>query len=151
MSLDCFVPIDMMMSLNVLIVDDDPIFVMMHKLKVKMSSIADNPQIHHNGKSALESIVGNKEDDASFLIFLDINMPVMNGWDLLNALQVSPISDKVFVALVTSSVDKMDKERASRYPQVIGFYEKALNVETCIEIKTNPAIAHFFVDNNTIN
>ena len=32
MSLDCFVPIDMMMSLNVLIVDDDPIFVMMHKL-----------------------------------------------------------------------------------------------------------------------
>ena len=151
MSLDCFVPIDMMMSLNVLIVDDDPIFVMMHKLKVKMSSIADNPQIHHNGKSALESIVGNKEDDASFLIFLDINMPVMNGWDLLNALQVSPISDKVFVALVTSSVDKMDKERASRYPQVIGFYEKALNVETCIEIKTNPAIAHFFVDNSTIN
>ncbi len=141
----------MMMSLNVLIVDDDPIFVMMHKLKVKMSSIADNPQIHHNGKSALESIVGNKEDDASFLIFLDINMPVMNGWDLLNALQVSPISDKVFVALVTSSVDKMDKERASRYPQVIGFYEKALNVETCIEIKTNPAIAHFFVDNSTIN
>jgi len=144
-------PIDMMMSLNVLIVDDDPIFVMMHKLKVKMSSIADNPQIHHNGKSALESIVGNKEDDASFLIFLDINMPVMNGWDLLNALQVSPLSDKVFVALVTSSVDKMDKERASRYPQVIGFYEKALNVETCIEIKTNPAIAHFFNENSTMN
>ena len=144
-------PIDMMMSLNVLIVDDDPIFVMMHKLKVKMSSIADNPQTHHNGKSALESIVGNTEGDASFLIFLDINMPIMNGWDLLNALQVSPLSDKVFVALVTSSIDKMDRERASRYPQVIGFYEKALNVETCIQIKTNPAIAHFFVENSTMN
>ena len=150
MAVDCFVPIDMMMSLNVLIVDDDPIFVMMHKLKVKMSSIADNPQIHHNGKSALESIINNKDEDASSLIFLDINMPVMNGWDLLNALQVSPISNKVFVAMVTSSIDNRDRERAKRYPQVIGFYEKALNENTCFQIKANPSIARFF-DNNILN
>jgi len=150
MTADSLMAIDMA-NLNVLIVDDDPIFVMMHKLKVKMSSIADNPQTHHNGKSALESIIGNNEEDASYLIFLDINMPVMSGWDLLNALQVSPLATKVFVALVTSSVDKRDRERAKRYPQVIGFYEKALNADTCFEIKTNPAIAHFFANDGTFN
>lgn len=151
MTTDCLMPIDIMMSLNVLIVDDDPIFIMMHKLKVKMSSIADNPQTHHDGKSAWESLIDNKDEDASFLLFLDINMPIMNGWDLLNELQRSHLSTKVYVALVTSSIDRMDRERAKRYPQVIGFYEKALNVDTCIQIKNNPAIAHFFDKGSTFN
>ena len=35
--------------------------------------------------------------------------------------------------------------------RTIGFYEKALNADTCFEIKANPAIAHFFVNDGTFN
>jgi len=132
------------MSLKVLIVDDDPIFVMMHKLMVKTSSIAENPMTYPNGKSALDAIAADNENEGNYLVFLDINMPIMNGWDLLNAIQQLPVSNKVYVVMITSSVEKRDKENAKRYSQVIGFYEKALSTVTCNEIKTIPAIAHFF-------
>ena len=71
---DCLRKIVNTMSLNVLIVDDDPVFVMIHKLKIKMSSISDNPQTFFNGKSAYDAILNAKEKDDSYLIFLDINM-----------------------------------------------------------------------------
>lgn len=142
--MDCLMKIVNTMSLNVLIVDDDPVFVMIHKLKVKMSSISDNPQTYFNGKTAYDAILGGKEKEDTYLIFLDINMPIMDGWELLNAIEESGTSNKVYVVMVTSSVDKRDREQAKKYSQVIGFYEKALNVDTCKEIKANPAIAHFF-------
>ena len=139
------------MRLKVLIVDDDPVFVMMHKLMVRTSSIAENPLTYPNGKSAFEAIAADKENDGNYLVFLDINMPIMNGWDLLNAIQQLPVSNKVYVVMVTSSVEKRDKENAKKYSQVIGFYEKALSTVTCNEIKTIPAISHFFNRNeNTL-
>lgn len=131
------------MSLKVLIVDDDPIFVMMHRQRVKASSIAVNPESHFNGSTALKTILTEPQED-DYLILLDINMPVMDGWDLLNEIQKTPNSDKVHVVMVSSSVDNRDREKAKEYPQVIGFFEKALSNETCNQIKNNPAIAHFY-------
>ena len=134
-------------KIRVLIIDDSPLVRETIRAMLSEDPAIEVVGLAKDGREGVEKTMALKPD----VITMDINMPVMNGWDLLNALQVSPISDKVFVAMVTSSIDKMDRERASRYPQVIGFYEKALNVETCIEIKTNPAIAHFFVDNTTMN
>ena len=131
------------MSLKVLIVDDDPIFVMMHRQRVKASSIALNPESHFNGSTALNTILSDTLED-DYLVFLDINMPIMDGWDLLNAIQESPNSKKIHVVMVSSSVDHRDREKAKEYPQVIGFFEKALSNDTCNQIKSNPAIAHFY-------
>ena len=131
------------MSLKVLIVDDDPIFVMMHRQRVRASSIAVNPESHFDGSTALETILSDTLQD-DYLVFLDINMPIMDGWDLLNAIQGKPNSDKVHVVMVSSSVDHRDREKAKEYPQVIGFFEKALSNESCNQIKNNPAIAHFY-------
>jgi CheY-like chemotaxis protein len=132
------------MSLKVLIVDDDPIFVMMHKLRVKTSSIDNDPQTHWDGKTALDAINSDVENVHDYLLLLDINMPIMNGWELLNEIQKAPNANKVHVVMVSSSIDFRDKEKAMEYPQVIGFYEKALSADTCMEIKKNPAIAHYY-------
>lgn len=132
------------MSLKVMIVDDDPVFVMINKLRVKTSSIAENPLVYNNGKTAFEALLNDKETDDTYLMFLDINMPIMNGWDLLNAIQNTPFANKIYVVMVTSSVDGSERERAKTYPQVIGFYEKAIDMNTCKEIKANPAISHFY-------
>ena len=133
-----------MMSLKVMIVDDDPIFVMLNKLRIKTSNLAENPTSYNNGKAAFDAMINDKKEDDSYLLFLDINMPIMDGWDLLNAIQNTPIANKVYVVLVTSSIDGSEKQRAKDYPQVIGFYEKAIDVNTCIEIRANPAISHFY-------
>lgn len=138
--------IDNLMSLKVMIVDDDPIFVMINKLRVKTSSIAENPLTYNNGKTAFEALLNDQETEDTYLVFLDINMPIMDGWDLLNAIQNTPLADKVYVVMVTSSVDGSEKERAKEYPQVIGFYEKAIDMNTCREIKANPAISHFYLN-----
>jgi CheY-like chemotaxis protein len=139
-----FAKIVEMMSLKVMIVDDDPIFVMLNKLRIKTSNLAENPTSFTNGKAAFDALINDKEEEDSYLVFLDLNMPIMDGWDLLNAIQNSPIAHKVYVVLVTSSIDVTEKQRAKNYPQVIGFYEKAIDLNTCIEIRANPAISHFY-------
>ncbi len=132
------------MSLKVLIVDDDPVCVMLHRLRVKTSNISENPKSYYNGKTAFDAILEAEKKDDDYLIFLDINMPVMNGWDLLNAIQTSSILNKVHVVMVSSSVDYEDMKKAKTYPQVIGFYEKALNGSVCNEIKSIPALSSFY-------
>ncbi|MFP5042356.1 response regulator [Parasediminibacterium sp. JCM 36343] len=132
------------MSLQVLIIDDDPAFVMMHKRRVTTSSIATSPQAYFNGKAAFEAISNPPNTDDHYLLLLDINMPVMDGWGLLNAIQQMPNANKIYAVMISSSLDKKDREKAWEYPQVIGFYEKAISIDICNEIKQNPVIAHFY-------
>ena len=134
------------MGLKVLIVDDDPVCVMIHKLRVRLSNLSENPESYCNGKTAFDAMLGDEKKDDDYLIFLDINMPIMDGWDLLNAIQATSISDKIHVVMVSSSVDDNDRKKAKSYPQVIGFYEKALNGSVCNEIKSMPAISGFYAN-----
>jgi len=131
-------------SLKVLIVDDDPLFIMMNKRWVTSTNIAENPATFQNGKLVVEAMSSLNHSDDYFLVFLDINMPLMDGWDVLNAIQSMPLSNKIYVVMVSSSIDTDDKEKATKYPQVIGFYEKILTKKSCEEIKTIPSIAHFY-------
>jgi len=132
------------MGLKVMIVDDDPVFVMMHKLRVKLSKLATNPLTFLNGKAAIEAIISDTDVDDSYLLLLDLNMPIMDGWDFLNAIQQNPKCKNIYVAVISSTIDKEEKAKARSYPQVIGFYEKALTGNICEEIKSNPNIAPFY-------
>jgi len=66
---------------KILIIDDDPIILFLHE--AILEDIAPNAEFlsFENGKLAKEYILGH--DEYEFLLFLDINMPVMNGWELL--------------------------------------------------------------------
>ncbi len=135
------------MSLKVLIVDDDPVITLMHKRILAKSNISLDPLAFSDGKAAYEYIANDKEGNF-FLVLLDINMPVMNGWEFLNSLQDIPNDNRFYVMMVSSSVSQPDKEKAKEYTQVIGYLEKSLNVTVCKEIKNIEAIAHFFEDSD---
>ena len=63
------------------------------------------------------------------LILLDINMPVMDGWDFLNELQKIEEGKNIPVVLITSSVDNHDIEKAKTYAQIKGYFTKPLPKE----------------------
>jgi len=128
------------MNLVTIIADDDDIVIFLHRIMLEDSGLCSNPISVENGQLALDYIVSHQSKDTSFLVFLDINMPVFSGWDFLNAIQALPFTHQVFVVMVTSSLDSADKEKANHYSQVIDFVEKPLNEDICIQIKNLPEI-----------
>ncbi|MEO6639376.1 MAG: response regulator, partial [Ginsengibacter sp.] len=73
-----------------------------------------------------------------------INMPVMNGWEFLDAINQSPIADDILIAVVTSSTNESDKKRAFEYKQVIRYIEKPVNIQKLCELKQDKALKLFF-------
>jgi CheY-like chemotaxis protein len=114
------------MKLKVLIVDDDEIILVLHKVRVRKSGLDTQPTCLLNGAEALDYIKANDDPDTHFLLLLDINMPKMNGWELLRALDSSNLKAKISVAMVTSSIDQNDRDLAAENKLVFGYFEKPL-------------------------
>ena len=129
------------MSVRTLIVDDDKAVRFFHRITVTESALSDEPLSFGDGKEAIEFLDTHYKEGENYLILLDINMPVMNGWDMLKAISDKPYCSHVFFAMVTSSVDKADREKAKNYTQVIDFVEKPISAEECKRIKDSPPIA----------
>ncbi len=134
------------MNLEILLVDDDPTVIFMHKRLLAKSIPANNYVIANDGSQALEYILTHQNTNTNYLILLDINMPVMDGWGFLDALQKYDIAQRCYVVMVTSSIDKNDKLKATEYQQVIGFFEKPLHYESCLEIKGIEKLSSFFAE-----
>lgn len=111
------------MNFKVLIVDDDATILFLHKHLIVKSGISQDPLTFVNGKEALDFLLADESEDAYF-VFLDINMPVMNGWEFLEELKGKEISSRVYVAIVTSSIDKADREKANSYELVTTYLSK---------------------------
>jgi CheY-like chemotaxis protein len=113
-------------SIDVLLVDDDPVSLFLHRKIIERCKLAKQPLSFTNGKELLEFFKMNEHGPAEYLVFLDINMPVMNGWQVLNSLD--QVSIKTYMVMVTSSVDEEDRKKAQTYNNVIGFIEKPLTL-----------------------
>lgn len=135
------------MKLQVMIVDDDPIFRKIAGILLQRTGIAIQSLSCGNGQEAITLLKQQTAPDHSFLIFLDINMSLMNGWDVLETLSDIPFNDHIHVVIVTSSVDRADKNRAARYSHVIGYMIKPVKPENLMMLKTSVALAPFFKQN----
>ncbi len=132
------------MHLEVMIVDDDPIFRLIAGALLKQVGITYPQHTCKNGQGALNLLAQQGSGDKKFLIFLDINMPVLNGWEVLKALKDSPHRDDVYVVMVTSSIDKADKNLASTFDHVIDFLTKPLRREDLQALMKSKPLASFF-------
>ncbi|MCW3081200.1 response regulator [Segetibacter sp.] len=117
---------------DVLLVEDDPITVMVCDRIIKMSSFADKVKSCENGKIGIEYLLGLDENCcAPTIIFLDINMPIMNGWDFLEEFEKIKWRFRSLprIYLLSSTVDPEDYKKAKKFPLVQDFISKPLNRE----------------------
>ncbi|GAB2770332.1 response regulator [Rhabdobacter roseus] len=134
------------MKLQVLLVDDDPVMIVLHKALVTRAALSAEPLVCVNGAEALEVVCQQDDGATVFLILLDINMPVMNGWEFLAAIQEVPVQARIRVCVVTSSIDQSDREQAQTFPQVIGFLTKPLSRHALENLKQHDTLRAFFTD-----
>lgn len=102
------------------IIDDDPIFVFGMKKLLEMQDIAEMFLIYENGRVAIEQLKKRFQNQEIMpeLIFLDINMPVFDGWSFLSESANLEVIKNIRIYMVTSSIDPADIERVQKYTQV---------------------------------
>lgn len=76
-----------------------------------------------------------KRNPSGILLLLDINMPVMNGWDCLDFMKKNSITTKVVI--LSSSINPIDRQRAMEYSNVTGFLNKPLTKEAILQLFQN--------------
>lgn len=116
---------------NVLLIDDEHLFNFINKEIIKMETFAGTVNSHMNAKKALQELKTLSEcGSLGFpeVIFLDINMPVMDGWEFLQEFEKlpEPVISKCKVYILSSSIDPSDVEKSKSYKSVKDFFSKPL-------------------------
>ena len=116
------------------IIDDDPIFVRVVKKMMEMADFSEQVSVFPNGQIALDGLQTTLEDQYPDIIFLDLNMPTLNGWGFLDAFDNLGLPESTLLYVVSSSIDPGEKERARSYPFVQDFIEKPLTINIIKQI-----------------
>ncbi|HEY0897333.1 MAG TPA: response regulator [Sphingobacteriaceae bacterium] len=122
------------MSLVTIIIDDDQLTCKIHEKLLRYADIAADPKVFLNALEALDFLHSDQDIVDDYLIFLDINMPVMSGWSFLDELKKLSIRN-YHVVIISSSVQPSDQERARWYPNVIRYVVKPIDKLSLKEVK----------------
>lgn len=123
---------------SILLVDDDLATNFLHKLMLDESDCTEHVHVAPNGKLAIayvQDAIAEKHLKPS-LIFLDINMPIADGWDFLEDFEKLDAKDRadIKVIMLTSSINPDDEVRARSYRVVADFRQKPLSVEMLYQL-----------------
>lgn len=119
---------------HILIVDDDPVSVLILKKNLELIHVKEEIMSFSNGKEASLYLKNQYSEEEKYFIFLDINMPQMNGWEFLN--EIDPFAKKTntYIFMLTSSVNKIDMDKAAQYLLIEKYLTKPISKDTLKEI-----------------
>ncbi len=118
---------------SIVLIDDDPINNLINKRLISKLNISSSVDEYMEAENALSAILSLAPEE-KLLILLDINMPVMNGWDFLNHYLEKCTDRKDTIIMLSSSIDYQDRKKSEEYVCVSGFIEKPLTHQKLIDI-----------------
>lgn len=121
------------MSKVICIIDDDPIYQFLINKIIGNSEADHEVMFFKNGKEALDYFTLDLNKNLPEIILLDLEMPVMDGWDFLKELDKLQI-DKPDIYIVSSSISHEDREKVKLFPKIKGHFSKPINSNKIQEI-----------------
>ena len=126
---------------TVLCIDDDHITLMLCKMVISKTSFAKQIATAKNGEEALkyfDTIKVTNSINKTQLIFLDLNMPLMDGWGFLDNFGTSEYAEfhNTKIIILSSTIDPDDFEKSKKYPLVIDFFSKPITKEMLESLKS---------------
>ena len=110
------------------IIDDDAIFVFVLKKLLEKNGNFGKMIDFKNGNDAID-ILFSKQSELPCVILLDLNMPIIDGWQFLDQLEDSELKNELNVYIMSSSIDRTDIEKSKTYSIVKDFISKPVNAD----------------------
>ncbi|WP_108804779.1 response regulator [Aquimarina sp. Aq107] len=119
---------------SVCIIDDDNMYINLVSKIIELKKLSENVIVFKNGKEALDFFITSINDDINNripqVIFLDLNMPIMDGWEFLQ--EFDKIKDKIEESIdlyvVSSSIDSRDINKAKSIDLVSDYLTKPIKL-----------------------
>jgi CheY-like chemotaxis protein len=112
------------------IIDDDPIFIFGAKRMMELSNFCSSFMVFKNGEEAINNLkpIMNSGENIPEIILLDINMPIMDGWQFLDEFIKIESHKTITIYIISSSIDPMDIQRAELYDNVSNYIIKPISL-----------------------
>ena len=112
------------------LIDDDEIYLFSVKKVIELNRLCDNVQEFRNGRDAINFFVNHAQETNELpdVILVDINMPVMDGWEFIEAFREvrNKLAKQISLYVVSSSVSETDQERARSFSNVSDYLVKPI-------------------------
>ena len=126
---------------TVMLIDDNEIDNLINQKMIEAASIAENIYTHTGAKSAIEFLKNMEKMDVADkvlpdVIFLDIDMPLMDGFQFLDEFEKlsNNAKKKCKIVMLTSSINPQDFNRSKRYPNVKLYLNKPLSHDSITKL-----------------
>ena len=125
---------------SILLIDDDEISNLFNKIFIRKLNVAVDVKVVLNGKEALDFLISFQKTPNILLpclLLLDIKMPIMDGWQFLEAYETDinqSMKDNIAIVLLTTSGDEGDLIKAMKNPNIKEFIQKPLSEQTFREL-----------------
>lgn len=127
--------------MHICVIDDDDIYQFLLRKELKHTNMVESIHVFTNGKQAIAFFQDNSGNSSTLpdVIFLDINMPIMNGWQFLDEFQKikHKIDKKITIYMVSSSFDNRDVVKSKEYAEVTDYIIKPVKRSNLISVLEN--------------
>jgi CheY-like chemotaxis protein len=122
----------------VCIIDDDKIYQFTITRTIEQEVVVKKILVFSDGEEAIEFLIDHvkNQEELPDVIFLDINMPIMDGWQFLEEyIKLKPkVDKKITIYMVSSSVDPADMDRAKKINEITNYLIKPVKQEQLREL-----------------